>query len=155
MTPDRALNGSERNNEYRDYPGPRPAAVDTLRILAFGFVVTLISSFGQTFFVGLFSTVFSSAANIGGTTLSLFFEVATLASGNLLFWVGSAMHRIPYGARSRPFWSCSTPAVSSGPYPKTGAMRRAAFFGCVWTARACSLSWRLSKRHATAASDAV
>lgn len=65
-----------------------------LHVIAFGFVATFMSSFGQTFFVGLFAPEFGAAAGIGGTTVSLFYGIATLVSGSLLFWLGGAMDRL-------------------------------------------------------------
>ncbi len=65
-----------------------------MRVIAFGFIATFMSSFGQTFFVGLFSPQFGSAASLDGTTVSLLYGVATLVSGSLLFWLGGAMDRL-------------------------------------------------------------
>nr|WP_255414389.1 hypothetical protein [Salinisphaera sp. LB1] len=77
---------------HNNHPGSADAG--TLRVIAFGFVATFVSSFGQTFFVGLFSPQFGAAANIRGTTVSLLYGIATLASGSRLFWLGGAMDRI-------------------------------------------------------------
>src|SRR5699024_5192 len=63
-------------------------------VIAFGFLATFMSSFGQTFFLGLFSPQFGAAAGIEGTTVSLLYGIATLASGSLLFWLGGAMDRL-------------------------------------------------------------
>jgi MFS family permease len=63
-------------------------------VIAFGFLATFMSSFGQTFFVGLFSTQFGAATDIDGTTVSLLYGIATLASGSLLFWLGGVMDRL-------------------------------------------------------------
>ncbi|ROO30621.1 hypothetical protein SAOR_01540 [Salinisphaera orenii MK-B5] len=65
------------------------------RVIVFGFLATFVSSFGQTFFLGLFSPQFQAAAGIGSTRVSLLYGVATLASGSLLFWLGGAMDRLP------------------------------------------------------------
>lgn len=52
---------------------PHIESVATLRVIAFGFVATFMSSFGQTFFVGLFSPQFGAAAGVDGTTVSLLY----------------------------------------------------------------------------------
>src|SRR5699024_2025029 len=64
------------------------------RVIAFGFIATFMSSFGQTFFVGLFSPRLGAAADVEGTTVSLLYGIATLTSGSLLFWLGGAMDRL-------------------------------------------------------------
>ncbi len=63
-------------------------------VVAFGFAATFMSSFGQTFFLGLFSGRFGAAAGIGATTVSLLYGVATLSSGSLLFWLGGMLDRV-------------------------------------------------------------
>lgn len=64
-------------------------------MIAFGFIATFMSSFGQTFFVGLFNPHFQAAAGIGGTRLGMLYGAATLTSGTLLFWLGGALDRVP------------------------------------------------------------
>lgn len=63
------------------------------RVIAFGFLATFMSSFGQTFFLGLFSPQFEAAAGIGDSRLGLLYGVATLVSGTLLFWLGGVIDR--------------------------------------------------------------
>ena len=64
------------------------------RIIVFGFVATFVSSFGQTFFLGLFSPQFEVATGVGGARLGVLYGLATLASGGLLFWLGGALDRV-------------------------------------------------------------
>lgn len=64
------------------------------RIIAFGFIATFVSSFGQTFFLGLFSTQFEAATGAGGARLGMLYGLATLISGSLLFWLGGALDRV-------------------------------------------------------------
>ncbi|HKJ95971.1 MAG TPA: MFS transporter [Gammaproteobacteria bacterium] len=64
------------------------------RVIAFGFLATFMSSFGQTFFLGLFNPYFQQAVGIGGARLGLLYGAATLVSGMLLFWLGGALDRI-------------------------------------------------------------
>lgn len=65
------------------------------RLIAFGFIATFVSSFGQTFFLGLFSPQFEAATGAGGARLGMLYGLATLASGSLLFWLGGALDRGP------------------------------------------------------------
>ncbi|WP_440851694.1 MFS transporter [Salinisphaera sp. SWV1] len=111
---------------HNNHPGT--AAVSTLRVIAFGFVATFISSFGQTFFVGLFSEQFGSAANIGGTTVSLLYGIATLASGSLLFWLGGAMDRISLRLAAAASLILLIAGCLFAAGIETGAMLLAAFF---------------------------
>lgn len=67
----------------------------TRRVVAFGFLATFVSSFGQTFFIGLFGPHFEAAAHVSNAKLGLFYGGATLLSGSLLFWLGGAFDRIP------------------------------------------------------------
>lgn len=66
----------------------------TRQVIAFGFLATFMSSFGQTFFLGLFNPYFQHAAGLGTAGVSLLYGIATLASGSLLFWLGGAMDRL-------------------------------------------------------------
>ena len=77
--------------QRRDTTAVRPHLV---RVIAFGFLATFMSSFGQTFFVGLFNPHFQTAVGIGGTRLGMLYGAATLTSGTLLFWLGGALDGI-------------------------------------------------------------
>ena len=59
------------------------------RLLAFGFLLALLSSFGQTFFVSLFNQHFRSDFGLSHGEIGGLYSVATLASGLLLIWLGS------------------------------------------------------------------
>lgn len=65
-----------------------------MRVIAFGFIATFVSSFGQTFFLGLFSPQFEAVTGAGGARLGMLYGLATLASGSLLFWLGGALDRV-------------------------------------------------------------
>lgn len=65
------------------------------RTIAFGFLATFMSSFGQTFLLGLFSPKFQAAVGIDSAYLGILYGAATLASGMLLFWAGGFMDRLP------------------------------------------------------------
>ncbi len=60
----------------------------------FGLLAALFSSFGQTFFIGLFGGEFREAFGLGSATLGVFYGVATIASGVLMFWLGDMADRL-------------------------------------------------------------
>ncbi len=64
------------------------------RFLAFGLLVALFSSFGQTYFIGLFSGEIQVSLNLSHGDFGLTYSCATLASGTLLFWLGGLIDRI-------------------------------------------------------------
>jgi MFS family permease len=64
------------------------------RLLAFGFALTFLSSFGQTFFIGLFSEELRTAAQLGQGTFGTLYSAATLTSAVCVFWAGALIDRI-------------------------------------------------------------
>lgn len=58
------------------------------RLLGFGFLLTMFSSFGQTYYVSLFSAEFRDAFGLGHGGFGLVYSVATLASAVCLVWLG-------------------------------------------------------------------
>lgn len=58
------------------------------RLLGFGFLLTMFSSFGQTYYVSLFSAEFREAFGLGHGGFGLVYSVATLASAACLVWLG-------------------------------------------------------------------
>ncbi|WP_421781152.1 MFS transporter [Kiloniella litopenaei] len=58
------------------------------RFLAFGFVVAFASSFGQTFYVSLFSEEIRSDLNLSHGDFGAFYSAATLISGFAVIWFG-------------------------------------------------------------------
>ena len=67
-------------------------------ILAFGFVLTFLAAFGQTWFVGLFATEVREAFGLSHGGFGAIFSAATLTSGFLLIWLGGLIDRMPPGA---------------------------------------------------------
>lgn len=65
------------------------------RFAQFGFVLALVSSIGQTFFVGLFGGEVQAALDIDAGRWGLLYGVATVASGGLMFWAGAQSDRRP------------------------------------------------------------
>jgi len=55
----------------------------------FALAAALCSSLGQTFFIGLFGAEFRDAFDLSQTALGALYGAATLASGLLMFWLGS------------------------------------------------------------------
>ncbi len=64
------------------------------RFLAFGLFLTFASSFGQTFFISLFSIELREEFGLSHGAFGSLYSVATLCSGFLLIWVGRAIDRI-------------------------------------------------------------
>jgi MFS family permease len=63
------------------------------RLLAFGFLLAFASSFGQTFFIALFGAELRAELELSHGELGAVYSAATLASGLLLMWAGSALDR--------------------------------------------------------------
>lgn len=61
------------------------------RWLAAGFLLSLFSSFGQTFFIGLSGAAFQARFDLSGGEFGLIYMVATLASAATLPWVGKSI----------------------------------------------------------------
>ena len=64
-------------------------------LLSFGFLLTALSSPGQTFFIGLFRDSITAHYNISVGELGLIFSSATLLSAVLFFWTGKLIDRWP------------------------------------------------------------
>lgn len=64
---------------------------DNARWLAAGFLLSLFSSFGQTFFIGLSGTAFQARFDLSGGEFGLIYMAATLASAATLPWVGKSI----------------------------------------------------------------
>lgn len=70
-----------------------PLARREWRLLLFGFLMTFGSSFGQTFFIALFSGDIREELNLSHSEFGLLYSGATLASAFLLLWTGSLIDR--------------------------------------------------------------
>lgn len=66
-----------------------------LSFLTFGFLLSLFSSFGQTFFIGLFSQDLRELLGLGDGVFGVIFSVATLASAVSMLWAGALIDRVP------------------------------------------------------------
>lgn len=68
---------------------------DNLRWLAAGFLLTLFSFFGQTFFIGLSGNELRARFDLTKGQFGLLYMVATLASALTLPWLGRTIDRMP------------------------------------------------------------
>lgn len=64
------------------------------RFLGFGLFLTFSSSFGQTFFISLFSNELRSDFGLSHGEFGGVYSLATLSSGFFLIWVGRAIDRL-------------------------------------------------------------
>jgi predicted MFS family arabinose efflux permease len=60
----------------------------SIKIIIFGFIFTFFSSFGQSFFIGLFNSNIRADLNISHGQFGTIYALATLISSFTLIWVG-------------------------------------------------------------------
>ena len=60
----------------------------SLKVIIFGFIFTFFSSFGQSFFLGLFNSSIRETLSISHGQFGTIYASATLLSSLLLIWVG-------------------------------------------------------------------
>ena len=66
----------------------------SLKVIIFGFIFTFFSSFGQSFFIGLFNPSVRDTLNISHGQFGSIYATATLLSSFLLIWVGKKIDDI-------------------------------------------------------------
>ncbi len=66
----------------------------SLKVIIFGFILTFFSSFGQSFFLGLFNSSIRDALSITHGQFGTIYASATLCSSLLLIWVGKKIDDI-------------------------------------------------------------
>jgi len=66
----------------------------SFKIIIFGFIFTFFSSFGQSFFIGLFNASVRSDLNISHGQFGSIYAVATLLSSLTLIWLGKKIDDI-------------------------------------------------------------
>ncbi|MGP0594238.1 MFS transporter [Nitrospira sp. T9] len=64
------------------------------RLLVFGFLLTLLSGFGQTFFIGLFSVELRESLELSDGAFGMAYSFATLTSAICMLWAGGLIDRI-------------------------------------------------------------
>ena len=64
------------------------------RVIGLGFALTFLSSFGQTFFISLSGPDIRDAFGLTHGAFGSIYSLATLSSGLLMIWVGSAIDRV-------------------------------------------------------------
>ena len=66
----------------------------SLKVIIFGFIFTFFSSFGQSFFIGLFNPSVRDTLNISHGQFGSIYATATLLSSFLFIWVGKKIDDI-------------------------------------------------------------
>jgi len=66
----------------------------SLKVILFGFIFTFFSSFGQSFFLGLFNSSIRNELSITHGQFGTIYALATLLSSFLLIWVGKKIDDI-------------------------------------------------------------
>ena len=66
----------------------------SLKVILFGFIFTFFSSFGQSFFIGLFNPSIRNELSISHGQFGSIYASATLASSFLLIWLGKKIDDI-------------------------------------------------------------
>ena len=60
----------------------------SLKVIIFGFIFTFFSSFGQSFFLGLFNSSIRNDLNISHGQFGTIYALATICSSLVLIWFG-------------------------------------------------------------------
>ena len=66
----------------------------SLKVIIFGFIFTFFSSFGQSFFLGLFNSTIRDALSISHGQFGSIYASATLLSSFILIWLGKKIDEI-------------------------------------------------------------
>ena len=66
----------------------------SLKVIIFGFIFTFFSSFGQSFFLGLFNLSIRDALSISHGQFGTIYASATLLSSFILIWLGKKIDEI-------------------------------------------------------------
>ena len=61
---------------------------NNFRFLLFGFILTFCSSFGQTFFIGIFNPFIREDLQLSHSEFGFIYSIATLLSSFTLIWAG-------------------------------------------------------------------
>ena len=75
------------------------------KVILFGFIFTFFSSFGQSFFLGLFNAPIRNELDISHGQFGSIYASATICSSLLLIWVGKKLMIIDYYI-TQYLWFC-------------------------------------------------
>ena len=64
------------------------------KVLLFGIIFTFFSSFGQSFFLGLFNPSIRNELNITHGQFGTIYAIATICSSLILIWFGKKLMRL-------------------------------------------------------------
>ena len=65
-----------------------------LRFIGFGYLAALLSTFGQTFYIAMYSGELRATFNLSHGDFGNIYAVATLSSGFILIWLGKIIDRV-------------------------------------------------------------
>jgi len=65
-----------------------------LRLVIFGFLLSLFSSFGQTFFIALFGAEIRAEYGLSNGGFGAIYSLANLTSGLIMIWLGAVLDRM-------------------------------------------------------------
>jgi len=103
------------------------------RLLGFGFLLAFCSSFGQTFYIGLFSGEIRGAFGLTNSTFGGLYSAATLCSALLLPTAGGLIDRVAL----RPYSIAICAGLAVGALIMAGASGPAMLFGALLVLRLC------------------
>ena len=97
-----------------------PLLVREWRLLLFGFLMAFGSSYGQTFFIALFSADIRDSLQLSHSGFGLLYSAATLASAAVLLWSGSLidrwdLRRVSYAVVAGLGAACVLAGLAKGP----------------------------------------
>lgn len=121
---------SEWKGAFADYAS---FVVRNARLLAFGFLLAFCSSFGQTFYIGLFSGEIRGAFGLTNSTFGALYSAATLCSAFLLPVFGGWVDRMPL----RPYTLAICGGLAVGTLLMAGAGGAAVLFLALLVLRLC------------------
>lgn len=87
-------------------------AFDNRRFVIFGFLAAFTSSFGQTYFIGIFGPELQSEFGLSHTSWGTVYMIGTLASSTLLPFSGKLIDHMPL--RRYTFWVCVLLTIACG-----------------------------------------
>ena len=95
-------------------------AADNRRLIAFGFLAAFASSFGQTYYIGVFGPAIQGEFGLSHTVWGTIYMLGTLASAALLPWTGKQIDRLDLRVYAAlvglsAVLACTVTALAAGP----------------------------------------